>query len=111
MNLSRLRFILNAIVLDKPKKPIRRRVSKKYRKIQEHYIEIIEEYNQQREALKMALRCVIESVESILAYQLEELKTEELKKQVKEQRETNIKLYKSFKELKNIMKTAIDIKD
>lgn len=107
VNIGKLRFLLTAIKLEKPIKPIRRRVSKKYRKVQEHYLEVIDKYNQDREALKYALQCVIEIVELVRSYQLKELKTDELEKQVNEQRELNIKLYKSFRELKAIMRIAI----
>jgi len=109
LKIAQLRFILNAIKMDKPVKPVRRRVSKKYKKIQEHYIEVIEDFNQQREALKGSLQCVIELIELILADQLKELKTEALEEQVQAQRELNIKLYKSFGELKSIMRIAIEL--
>lgn len=109
MNLTRLSFMLSAIKLDKPVKPLRRRVSKKYRKIQTHYLEIIERYNKLREAHNLSLQIIVETVEHIKAIKIKELKTEELEKQVQEQREVNLQLYKSFTELKKIMRIAIEI--
>ncbi len=108
--IAQLRFILSAMKLEKPIKPLRRRVSKKYQKVQAHYLQVIEKCNQQREALQYSLQCVIETVENVIVYKQKELKTEELENQIKEQRELNIKLYKSFKELKNIMRKAIEIR-
>lgn len=109
MNLAKLRFMLSAIKLEKPVKPLRRRVSKKYQKVQAHYLEIIEKYNERREAHKLSLQIIIETVEHVNASKIKELKTEELEEQVQGQREVNIQLYRAFAELKKIMRIAIEI--
>ena len=106
-NLAKLRFILASLKNEKPIKPKRRRVSKKYKKIQEHYLQIIEDLNQKREALKLSLQCNIEIIEMVLAYKQKEITNAELKKQVNEQRELNLQLYKAFSELEIIMRNAI----
>lgn len=61
-----LRSLLKLTEREKPEKPLRKRVSKKYAKVQKHYIKVIERFNSTRELVKLSLRLNIELVEIIL---------------------------------------------
>ena len=54
------------IEVKKPKKPLRKRVSRKYEKVQADYIELIEKYNARNEMLLMSVKIIIFAYEKIV---------------------------------------------
>ena len=101
-----LRGLLKKTEQEKPEKPVRKRVSKKYAKVQKHYINIIERFNSTRELVKLSLRLNIELVETILETSGRK-ENRELKNRVAEQNEILKRINKQFLALYKITRIAV----
>ena len=107
-NLNQLQVLLSKMKTEKQVKPLRKRIARKYEKLHNHYLSLIEDVNQQTEIMKIAFEIIILETKTILELSNVNSENEFLKKQVKEQRTANKKVYHLFKRLTQIMKIAIE---
>lgn len=108
---GQLRFLLNALKLQKPEKSLRKRAGKKWVKVHVHYLELIEKVNEASELLKVSLQCLIETVELVIKDQGKEerykSRYKKLRERVTDQDRINRELYESFKQITKLMEIAV----
>lgn len=108
---AQLRFLLNALKLQKPEKSLRKRAGKKWIKVHVHYLELIEKLNEARELLIISLQCLIETVELVIHDQGKEerykSRYKKLRERVTDQDKINQELYESFKQITKLMELGI----
>lgn len=104
---NQLRLLLSAIKTKKPEKPLRKRIAKKYKKLHQHYLNLIEDNNRQTQVMILAFEIIL--LETATIQELSEVNAENkfLKLNISEREIANLKIYNHFKRITKIMGTAL----